>query len=128
MNKCEYYYEKKIGVNPEEYPWNMPDYDDKSKQQTERAKKKYGFDSSEVWDLDYTFIAWVYPRLKMLKEVQNAHPVWVTKEEYDKEVDEMINGFETYLMDDTPFSLKEEREKVNRSLDLFKKYFWDLWC
>jgi len=60
------YYEKQIGIgSPEQYYWNGMKKDDRQPKWKEQ-QNKYGFDERETWSLDFTFIAWIYPRLKWI--------------------------------------------------------------
>ena len=56
-------YLEEIGYTPY---WSVP-ADDNPKFQMER--EIYGFDQRETWDLDETFAAWAYSRLRRLKDV-----------------------------------------------------------
>ena len=60
------YNEKQIGIgSPEQYYWNGMKKDDRQPKWKEQ-QNKYGFDERETWSLDFTFIAWIYPRLKWI--------------------------------------------------------------
>lgn len=37
-----------------------------------RQRKNYGFDERETWNLDHTYIEWLYCHLKMYKRVTNV--------------------------------------------------------
>ena len=56
-------YLEEIGYTPY---WNVP-ADDNPRFLMERAV--YGFDQRETWNLDETFAAWAYSRLRRLKDV-----------------------------------------------------------
>jgi len=43
--------------------------DDKRQMKWHEQQEKYGFDSREIWSLDYTFYLWLYERLMMYKEI-----------------------------------------------------------
>ena len=68
----------------------------------EKRQKKYkeqrmtrGFDDTECWNLDITFCKFIIPRLKVFKEQNDGYPVrYHSKEEWDKILDDMIEGFE----------------------------------
>jgi predicted Fe-S protein YdhL (DUF1289 family) len=44
---CEYFYEKQLGVNPEEFSWNSMK-DDERQERWNEEKQRYGFDSREL--------------------------------------------------------------------------------
>jgi hypothetical protein len=117
----EYFYEKQIGVNPNDYFWNSMQ-DDERQDKWQEEQKKYGFDSRETWSLDFTFIAWIYPRLKMYQEISDCHPGAMSKEEWDLILNEMIEGFELCLK-----NYDENIDKLNKSMELFAKYLRELW-
>ena len=125
--ECKYLYEKEIGVDPNKYWWKEMS-DDGRQPQWELEKQKYGFDERETWDLDSVFLAWIYPRLKMFREVNNCHPAKMTMEEWNKILDEMIEGFECSLKDNHVTADDSViREKLQKALKLFAEYFNALW-
>ena len=125
--KCEYLYEKEIGVDPNKYWWKEMG-DDNRQSQWKLEKQKYGFDERETWDLDRVFLTWIYPRLKMFREVNNCHPAKMTMEEWNKILDEMIEGFGCSLKDNHATADDSViSEKLQKSLKLFAEYFNDLW-
>ncbi len=66
MQKCKYLDD--LGLKPEKYGTNfMPDTDKREKDWAEE-REEYGFDNRETWNLDRTFIEWIYTRVMMYKE------------------------------------------------------------
>jgi hypothetical protein len=125
--KCEYFYEKQIGVDPSKY-WYHEMNDDSRQPQWKLERQKYGFDERETWDLDSVFLGWIYPRLKMFREVNNCHPAKMTEDEWNSILDEMIDGFECSLKDGYRTAEDSEiSEKLQKSLKLFAEYFNGLW-
>jgi hypothetical protein len=123
---CEYYYEKQVGVSPEKYSWNEM-LNDPRQPYWQEEKEKYGFDERETWGLCYTFVTWIYPRLKYFREISNrSRPMDLTQSQWDEILDEMLSGFEIYLITDNSWN-QEVLNKMDKSLELFKKYFWGLW-
>lgn len=45
----------------------MPDNDPRNEKWA-KEREEYGFDSRETWNLDRTFIEWIYTRVSMYKE------------------------------------------------------------
>lgn len=95
----------------------------------EQRNKQFGFDDTETWNLNYAISKFMVIRLKKFKELSIAYPATLTPDEWNQILDEMILGFELFLtFDDLTLSeQKKAVKKINKSLGLFKKYFWDLW-
>lgn len=99
-------------------------------------KNKYqkltrGYSDEELWNLDVTIAEWIVPRLKTFKEKKCGYPIGVSsKEEWDEELQTMIQAFEYYLQD--PFLVNaEERERqdkiIAKGFELFGKRIRNLW-
>lgn len=92
-----------------------------------------GFDDTECWNLDITFSLFLIPRLKVFKELNDGYPArYHSIEEWNKILDEMIEGFELHSNKfnwDTADSNEENGNmaKVKRALKLFQENFFDLW-
>ena len=106
----------------------------------EKRQKKYkeqrmtrGFDDTETWNLDITFCLFIVPRLKVFKELNDGYPArFSSKEEWDKILDDMIEGFELNSNKfnwETSDSNEENgnRAKVKKAIRLFQENFYDLW-
>jgi len=119
------YYEDQAGIEVEYYWQTMND--DSRQEQWKEEQKRYGFDERETWNLEFTFVAWIYPRLKMFRERNFGCPGSVTLDEWHEILDEMIDGFESYLKDKKGIASEEMIKKTEKSLELFKEWFWDLW-
>lgn len=86
------------------------------------------FDGDEAFNLNDTFIKFIVPRLVFLRNNLNSHPYVLSMEEWEKILDKMIEGFEVGIKEDfncTGFT-KRDIEKINKSLDLFKTWFFYL--
>ena len=92
--------------------------EDYKKQRLER-----GFDDTETWNLDMTISAFIVPRLKRFKEVNDGCPPELTEEQWDEAIDKMIKFFE-FNTDDSNFL---ENNPYQEGFDLFHKYFFYLW-
>lgn len=109
--------------------------DTDSPEQLEFYKKQRlerGFDDTETWNLDVTISKFIVPRLKRYKELNNGIPAqFKSKEEWDKILDEMIEGFELYEdkwrinTDQNLTNLDEYKRK--RAVKLLGEYYFDLW-
>ena len=66
MQKCKYLDD--LGLNIETYGTNFISDDDSRNKIWSKQREEYGFDERETWNLDRTFIEWVYTRFLMYKE------------------------------------------------------------
>jgi hypothetical protein len=60
-------YLEDIGLQREEYGTNFV-WEVKHAAQWRKERRQYGFDSRETWNLDRTFVEWLYARLMMYLE------------------------------------------------------------
>lgn len=51
------------------YPYSETNPDDERQAHWAEQKRIYGFDDSETWDLNSTFYAWLYERLRMYVDI-----------------------------------------------------------
>ena len=93
-------------------------WDDFKQQRLER-----GFDDSETWALDCTIAKFIEPRLRRFKEIKAGYPAIMSEEKWDDILDKMIYAFEC-INKDTVF---DNEDSVDEGLDLFRKYFFNLW-
>lgn len=124
-------------------PYGIPNVNFSLIERTDKRWKEYkeqrltrGFDDSELWNLDSTIVGFILPRLKAFRDVGFGYPSSVeTMEEWTKILDKMIKGFEYYLDEklgeDKKLSAKDNlinhNKIVEEGLDLFCKYFYNLW-
>jgi hypothetical protein len=88
-----------------------------------------GFSDEDLWNLDQTIANFVLPRLKAFKEFTHAYPQGMTVEEWNTTMDKMIWSFDfkvNHWYDDAMHT-EENTEKYNEGMDLFRKYFDNLW-
>ena len=52
--------------------------------------------SKELWNLDYTIIEWLLPRIKAFKEQTEGYPGDMTWDEWMSVLDRIITGLEAY--------------------------------
>jgi len=92
-----------------------------------------GWDDSDTWNLDGEIAKFTIVRLKRFKEVNNGFPGHdTTKEGWDEIIDKMIFALDKISKWDDKDNGdstwdKEDQEKINEGLELFGKYFRDLW-
>lgn len=79
------------------------------------------------WNLDTYVIMQTLPHLKKLRNCNMGYPSELSgPEKWEEILDELITGFELYLNEDT-LPTEEENKKIEATLDLFRKYFRNLW-
>ena len=93
-------------------------WDDFKQQRLER-----GFDDSETWALDCTIAKFIEPRLRRFKEIKAGYPAIISEEKWDDILDKMIYAFECINKD----TISDNEDSVDEGLDLFRKYFFNLW-
>lgn len=105
---------------------------------------RYGYDRTWTWSLDWQ-LAEILPKvIRELKENKNGYPANETSESWEIILEDMALGFDAsfklldleYMVDDKEkeghyVEDKEMRENLEKQfekgMDLFKKYFFDLW-
>ena len=80
------------------------------------------FDDENLYNLDCNICDLIAPRLKRFKELEPSCPCDMSFEEWQGILDKMIWAFENYRNND-----EAEENRVNEGLDLFHKYFQNLW-
>lgn len=86
---------------------------------------RYGISSYGLYDLDYYFAKEFVKKLRLFKKHKYSYPPDLTEKQWDKALDQMIEGFEIYQTDYE--GNKKLEKKVDLALDLLRKYFRDLW-
>ena len=94
----------------------------------------------ETWSLDITFAKYIIPRLKKFKELNNGYPGIEevnTPEKWDEALDKMIQAFEyvanefDWWVDNPKYDCFDEEKRrqvvINEGLQLFAKYYMNLW-
>ena len=89
-------------------------------------KETYGVDPRECWNLDHTFIIWLYNRLKIYDRDNiidtNYRRIEINGKTLTIQgwIDNMISLCEEMLLDD-------EARKTEELLDIFKEVIYYLW-
>lgn len=90
-----------------------------------------GFSDRVTWNLDKDISKFILPRLKRFKELNNGFPVGLTTEQWDEYLDKMILAFEINMRyhkyDVSQEPSKEDWKKFDEGIELFGRYFKDLW-
>lgn len=98
---------------------------DKRQARWTKERREFGFDSTELWGLEYTIAAFILPRLKQFAAAPGGHPGSLTYEEWKDLLNEMVVAFEILVRDDD--TTPEEDAKIERGLTLFAKWYRHLW-
>jgi len=95
-----------------------------------KQRMERGFDDTECWNLDLTICGFVIPRLEVLKQIHHGYPADIESDEkWCEIVDEMISGFQLVQKKFESFDKwsNEEEQQMQNGLNLFVKYFTNLW-
>ena len=80
----------------------------------------------DTWSLDYYIAKFTLPRLKLFKKVERGYPCDLKSiDEWHDILDKMIASFEILATDE--WNTQDEQKIVDEGLDLFRKYYQDLW-
>ena len=86
-----------------------------------------GFDDSETWELDDTFLKWLLPRLKRFNELNYGYPEdRGSFENWKNEINQKIIQLETILNSDEWYS-KDYENEIEDFLNWFKNNIRHLW-
>jgi len=108
---------------------------DKLNKKWAKERKKYGFDSRETWNMDITFLAWLYEHLRMYQDV-NIVDLTFNKFDYNGEIinledaiNKILENIKLVFKDETSYFIGDEKiiTAENEIMDLFHmiwKYLW----
>lgn len=109
----------------------------KSKRLRKKYQKKNGtyINPHEIYDLDYTIAKFIAPRLRLLAKTTQSFPHNLEFEEWKNILKYIADTFDLVFDDiiitNNP-NWKSEIEKRNKrmeeGLNMFVKYYSDLWC
>ena len=86
-----------------------------------------GWPDSDLWSLKLTIAEFALPRLKKFKERNVSKPIQFTEDEWNEILDMMIYAMESIINDCAGIDDNIDWEDVQTGLELFGKYFGDLW-
>lgn len=132
MQKCQYL--EDLGLKTEQYGTNFIT-DKKRERIWAKQRKKYGFDTRECWNLDRTFIEWIYTRVMMYKETTCVNLKYhkisykdsvITQEEA---IDKILSlAEEVLLIPETPWSTNKVFYENSREIcDIWKEVLPYMW-
>jgi hypothetical protein len=107
--------------------FSLTDKSDKREVEYSKQRIERGFDDSETWSFDTTIASFILPRLRRFKEVRGGYPSSITNDEWDNILDKMIIGFDLVIKDCNGIISDEEVKQMNEGMDLFRRWFFDLW-
>lgn len=86
----------------------------------------------DVYNLNMTIVKFILPRLELFRKVTDSYPIEMKSlNEWDDVLDKMITAFrliyESYTRVKNPEEIKKDYKIIEEGLDLFRKYFYDLW-
>ena len=101
---------------------------DKRQERWKKERDTRGFDSSELWSLDFTIAKFILPRLKAFRAKPYGYPGSLTEDKWNEILDKMIESFDIIVNDDGCWDIiPEKRVLVKTGFDLFHEYFFHLW-
>ena len=114
------------------YVWNKPtvyvDESDDRYSEYVKEKEETGISSEETWSLCDQAAIFLAPRLKAFKENAQGFPTeFKSMEEWEAVLDKMIFAFESFVSDNYHEFSDEDLKRIDEGLQLFAKYFRDLW-
>ena len=84
--------------------------------------------TKDTWNLDMTIAQFIVPRLELFKKVSDCYPhQFDSMEEWHEILEKMIAAFKVISCKTGIQRSEEEKSIINEGLDLFRKYYNDLW-
>ena len=95
---------------------------------TENWSHKNDFPIEEVWNTDNTLSQLIVPRLLAFKALDKHGypPDFDDMHKWNNTIQKMADAFELMKYDDATHT-KEEERTIEQGLDLFRKYYRNLW-
>lgn len=115
-------YLKELGVGKNSYPLG-----NSCTHETE-LDKQAGVVPCQTWNLNLTLAMELYTYLRAFKDNTHGHPACLeSMEEWDKILDEMIEGFADYIKRRDELDFNADYPKLRHSLNLMKEWWDALW-
>lgn len=121
------------GLQPDEIMQNMFGDDDERNEYWKSQRDTYGFDEREIWNLDTTFIQWIYEHLMMYMEQASEcislsyHKFWIDGDEKTQGdcIEEMIAiAKELLTMDDLDDRYYDSCQRLCRIWSIVLPVMW----
>lgn len=93
--------------------------------ENKKFESKHGFKKIEALDFRIECAKWILPRLKYLKENTCGSPIELTQREWGNVLKKMIEGIE--LTTKNNIYKGKELKKAEKSMELFSKWYFNLW-
>lgn len=105
------------------------DQNDSRQEKWRKQREESGFDDTEIWNLDWTLMEFMIPRLKLFREKCAGMPCGIPElKHWHMILDRIIEGFELYMANWTTIEeLKYNQRKFDIAMKLFSKWFGALW-
>lgn len=84
---------------------------------------RHGFWPDELYDLDFSIVKFVLPRLREFRYTSMSYPAGITYNEWTGILDEIIWAFENYKDTDG----RDDLDRMEEGVRLFGEYFFQLW-
>ena len=99
----------------------------KNKDSTENWSHKHDYPIEEVWNTDNVLAQLISPRLQAFKALDKHGypPGCMDMREWNNIIQKMIDAFELMKYVHTPNP--DENKTIEQGLDLFRKYYRNLW-
>lgn len=112
--------------------FTRPNYDRLKHHATKLYDKiVYGWTEEDIPDLDSHLAKVILPRLKRFAELQRGGPIAMSDDEWKQTLRQMIEAFEwlssNQRRDIGGLRFKENEDKARKGLELFAKYYTQLW-
>ena len=115
-------YLAELGVGENDYPLGN------SCNHEAELDEEAGVIPCQTWNLNLTLAMELYTYLRALKDIKPGHPACLeSMEEWDKILDEMIEGFADYIRRRNGVTFHPDNSKLKKSLDLMKEWWEALW-
>lgn len=134
-------YLEDLGIRRKDYNYNIRKL--RIKLKLLKQKRKYGFDETEVWNMDLTYIEWLYSHLMLYKETNHCDLNSMMLQYYDiqtntyksikqsEALEFILAELKIYLKtvySPEGFMLEEPRPEIFTALHLFAdtfRFWWD---
>lgn len=129
-------YLEDLGIPIENIGTNFCEDSDKRMDDWKRQREEYGFDERETWNMDFTFIEWLYSHLMMYLETGGKvvdldyHTFTFEEQEYTQReaIEDILHACRDYLLSEM-FCDKYQQiaQNMQRAVKLFAEILPAMW-